>query len=418
MRAAMKAAPPVYVIGGYQTDYAKNWARSGKALSDLVIEAVQGGLSAARVDAHEVDVAHVGNFVAELFAGQGNLGGLFVEADPAFSGLPTARHEAACASGGVALLAATAEIEAGRYDVACVLGVELMRNVPGDTAAQHLAAAAWHPRETEGVRYVWPQLFSDLGDEYERRYGPLRREHLAALAKNAFANAKKNPNAQARGWSFDEASFGEDDAKNPVIAGRIRKQDCSQVTDGAAVVFLASARYARAHADRVGRRIEDVPLIKGWGHRTARMALRDKLAESRSHDYVFPHVRGTITDALERAGIGDVLGLSAIETHDCFTTTHYMAIDHFGITAPGESWKAIEDGTVLCGGSLPVNPSGGLTGVGHPVGATGVRMLLDAAKQVTGTAGDYQVPGARDVATLNLGGSATAAVSFVVGRAS
>ncbi len=95
-------------------------------------------------------------------------------------------------------------------------------------------------------------------------------------------------------------------------------------------------------------------------------------------------------------------------------TTEYMTIDHLGITAPGESWKAIEEGVIAPGGRLPVNPSGGLIGLGHPVGATGVRMLLDAWKQVAGEAGAYQVDGARNVATLNIGGSATTTVSFVV----
>ena len=91
-----------------------------------------------------------------------------------------------------------------------------------------------------------------------------------------------------------------------------------------------------------------------------------------------------------------------------------MAIDHLGLTAPGESWKAIEDGTIEMGGKLPINPSGGLIGLGHPVGATGVRMTLDAAKQVTDTAGDYQVDGAKRVQTLNIGGSTTTTVSFIV----
>ena len=92
-----------------------------------------------------------------------------------------------------------------------------------------------------------------------------------------------------------------------------------------------------------------------------------------------------------------------------------MAIDHLGLTAPGESWKAVEDGSIAMGGRLPVNPSGGLIGAGHPVGATGVRMALDAFKQVTATAGDCQVEGARTVQTLNIGGSTTTTVSLVVG---
>jgi acetyl-CoA C-acetyltransferase len=93
-----------------------------------------------------------------------------------------------------------------------------------------------------------------------------------------------------------------------------------------------------------------------------------------------------------------------------------MAIDHFGITAAGESWKALESGDIEMGGKIPVNASGGLIGLGHPVGTTGVRMLLDSFKQVTERAGDYQIQGARNVATLNIGGSATTTVSFIIGR--
>jgi acetyl-CoA C-acetyltransferase len=107
--------------------------------------------------------------------------------------------------------------------------------------------------------------------------------------------------------------------------------------------------------------------------------------------------------------------LDVIETHACFTTSEYMAIDHFGLTKPGESWKSIDDGIIEIGGKLPVNPSGGLIGCGHPVGATGARQLLDAYKQVVGIAGDYQVPGAKKVATLNIGGTATTNVCFIVG---
>jgi acetyl-CoA C-acetyltransferase len=130
---------------------------------------------------------------------------------------------------------------------------------------------------------------------------------------------------------------------------------------------------------------------------------------------VLPHVRATVVDAFRRAGIADVSGVDGIETHDCFTTSEYMAIDHFGITKPGESWKAVEEGTIEITGKTPINPSGGLIGAGHPVGATGVRQCLDSYKQITGTAGDYQIEGAKNFVTLNIGGSGTTSVSFVVG---
>lgn len=406
----------VYVLGGHQTDFAENWARNDVELFDGFVHTVRAGLETAGLEPEDVEVAHIGNFAAELFCNQGHLGGFFAAAHPAFSGLPAARHEAACASGSIALLSAAADIEAGRYGLAAVVGIEQMRNVPGQTAAEYIGGPAmWSGHECAGVTYPWPHLFSELAEEYDRRYG-LQQAHLAAIARNNFSNATRNPNAQTRRWQFTEASFAEDDEANPVIEGRIRKQDCGQITDGAAVVFLAGAERAAEYAERRGVALDELPWIKGWGHRTAPITYRQKIEESADSPYVFPHVRGAIKDAFSRAGIEGVEALDAIETHDCFTSTEYMAIDHFGITAPGESWKAVEEGDIEIGGRIPVNPSGGLIGLGHPVGATGVRMMLDSYKQVTGTAGDYQVEGARTVATLNIGGSATTTVSFVVGR--
>jgi len=404
----------VYILGGWQSDYSANWARQGMDLADAFAEAVGQGLAAVDLDPADIETGHVGNFAGELFAGQGLLGGFFGQVHPALDGLPTARHEAACASGSVAILAATAEIEAGRYDLACVVGIEQMRNVAGQVAAEHLGSAAWVGHEFQDARFLWPRAFSDLADEYDRRHG-LKYEHLMAIAENNFANGRRNPNAQTRDWRFGPGAFTADDVANPVVEGRTRKQDCGQVTDGTAVVFLASERRAKAYAFLRGVPLASLPRIKGWGHRSAPISYARKVEASRDQPYVFPQVRRAIEDARARAGITDVSQIDAVEVHDCFTATEYMAIDHLGLTAPGESWKAVEDGSIAMGGRLPVNPSGGLIGAGHPVGATGVRMALDAFKQVTGTAGDCQVEGAGTVQTLNIGGSTTTTVSLVVG---
>jgi acetyl-CoA C-acetyltransferase len=406
--------PEVYLLGGYQTDFARNWTKEKKHLNALMREGVEGALEATGVDPKDVEVGHVGNFAAELYCKQGHLGAFFIESNPVFSGLPTGRHEAACASGSIATLAAMAEIQAGWYDLACVVGIEQMKTVGATEGGDFLGTAAWYEHEAKGVEFPFPKLFGKLGDEYDRRYG-LKDEHLAAISALNYKNAKLNPNAQTRTWymSYDHAMSRDD--MNAAVGGRVRISDCSQVTDGSVVTFLASRSYAEKYAKQRGISLASIPRILGFGHHTARLLFTDKVAESKDAEYVLPHVRATITDAWKRAGLSGVSDIHGIETHDCFTTSEYMAIDHFGITRPGESWKAVEEGVLEIGGKTPINPSGGLIGAGHPVGATGVRQLLDCYKQVTGTAGDYQVEGAKRFQTLNIGGSGTTSVSFVVG---
>ncbi len=408
------STPEVFVLGGYQTDFGRNWTKERKHFSALMRESVVGAMETVDIAAEDIQSAHVGNFAAELYCMQGHLGAFFTEVDPEFSGLPTSRHEAACASGSIALLAASAEIEAGRYDMQAVVGIEQMKTVDSALGGSYLGTAAWYEKEAEGIEFPFPKLFGRLGDEYDARYG-LQDEHLAEISRLNYDNAKLNPNAQTRTWYMNRdhaLSRGDDNAQ---VGGRIRLADCSQVTDGAVCVFLASRRYAQEYAAKRGISINDIPRIKGWGHNTARLRFEDKVAESKDAEYVLPHVRSTVTSAMERAGMSGVEDIDGIETHDCFTTSEYMAIDHFGITAPGESWKAVEEGWLEIDGKTPINPSGGLIGAGHPVGATGVRQLLDATKQVTGQAGDYQVAGAKNFQTLNIGGSGTTSCSFIVG---
>lgn len=405
---------PVYILGGYQTDFARNWMKEGGDVVALMKESVVEGLAATGIDSKEVEVAHVGNFAAELYCKQGHLGGFLAEIDPAMSGIPTSRHEAACASGSVSMMMAGAEIEAGRYNLALVLGVEQMKTVDPSTGGDFLGTAAWYDQEAKGVEFPFPKLFGRLGDEYEKRFG-LKDEHLARIAAINFSNARRNPKAQTRGWFTNETqNLTSGKYANPV-AGRLKVRDCSQVTDGAVSLFLASESFARTYAARRGLKLEQVPRILGWGHRTAPMRFDAKVAESKNSPYVLPHTRQAIVDAFRRAGIADVWGVQGIETHDCFTTSEYMAIDHFGMTKPGEGWKAVEEGVIELGGKLPINASGGLIGGGHPVGATGVRQALDASNQVLGKAGEYQIDGAKKIATLNIGGSGTTTVAMVIG---
>jgi acetyl-CoA C-acetyltransferase len=402
----------VWILGGFQSDFARNLTREGLDFADLTAAVVTATLEAAKIAACDIGVIHVGNAFGEMFAAQGHLGGMPASVVDGLWNTPSSRHEAACASGSVAALAAIADLRSGAYETALVVGVELEKTVPGDTAAQYLGAAAWTGHEGRDATFTWPHMFDRVAAEYNRRYG-IDDSHLRAIAQLNFANARANPNAQTRDWTVPDllAGRGEDaldNEINPVVEGRIRRFDCSQMTDGGAGVVLVGDDYLRAHPDArpIGR-------IEGWGHRTVGLGLQQKLDRSADDPYVMPHVRRAVLDAFDRARVS-LDDLDGIEVHDCFTPSEYLAIDHIGLTGPGESWKAIENGEIEIGGRLPVNPSGGLIGGGHPVGATGVRMLLDAAKQVSGTAGDYQVDGATTFGTLNFGGSTATTVSFVV----
>ena len=406
---------PVYILGGAQSDFARNWTKEGKHFVAVMRETVTDALETTRIEPRDVQTAHVGNFAAELYSKQGQLGAFFLETDPSFTGLPTSRHEAACASGSIAILAASADIEAGRYDLAAVVGLEQMKTVDTVTGGDFLGTAGWYERECKGKDYPFPRLFGRLGDEYDKRYG-LKDEHLAHISAVNYSNARRNPLAQTRNWFMSESNAQQESKFNQVIAGRIKVSDCSQVTDGCSMIFLASEKFAAEYAKRRGIRLEELPRILGWGHHTAPIEFDTKVLESKDDRYVLPHTRQAIVDALARAEIKSVWDVNGIETHDCFTTSEYMAIDHFGLTEPGESWKAIEEGVIELGGKMPINPSGGLIGAGHPVGATGVRQMLDCYRQVTGKAGDYQVDGAKRFGMLNIGGSGTTSCAFVVGR--
>ncbi len=397
----------VTILGGFQTDFSTNIAKAGQGMADLVRESIEGTLTDAGIEPGDIESIHVGNAFGQLYTGQGHLGAMPASVIPELWGVPSMRHEAACASASMAALSAMAEIESGRYDCVLVLGAEQERNMPGAQAASVQTAAAWVGHETEGIEFFWPYAFDRVAAEYDARYG-IDDEHLRAIGQLNLMNAKANPNAQTRAWQLSSDSFGTDDHVNPVVHGRLRRNDCTQITDGGAGIVLVSDRWL-AERGRTGR-----ARIAGWGHTTVGLGLEEKMQHSANEPFVMPHVRRAITDAFARSGIEGVDDLDLIETHDCMTPSEYMAIDHFGITAPGESWKAIENGDLERDGRIPVNPSGGLIGGGHPVGATGARMLLDATKQVSATAGDYQIDGARRAATLNIGGSTATTACFVV----
>lgn len=412
----------VYVLGGAQTDFERNWSKEGKGVIALLKEVIDDGLKNINITYDDIIdlnkqgkvACFVGNFIAELYVDQGHLGALLTEVNPAFYGVPSARYEAACASGSVALDAAITKIKAEDYELALVIGWELMKTVGPKICGDYLGRAAVYEDEAKGIDFPFPKLFGQLADETILKYEVDEKRYLDSLARISvinYENAKRNPHAQTRKWFMnEEQAKTRDTATNSMVGGKLVVSDCSQVTDGAVFVAIASEKFVKEKYNH-----KEFPIVKGWGHRVAPMSFNKKMQESSDDEYILPWTRRAVVDAYERAGL-KVDNMDFFETHDCFTSSEYAAISAFGITKPGRELEAIEGGLINFEGKQPINPSGGLIGCGHPVGASGVRMFLDLYKQVAGKAGGYQLKKADNGMMLNIGGSATTNYVFIVGK--
>lgn len=412
----------IFILGGAQTDFERNWSKEGKGVVALLKEVIDDGLNDIGLTYKDVKdlndkgkiACFVGNFIGEYYIDQGHLGALLTEVHPAFYGVPSARYEAACASGSVALDAAITKLRAGDYEIVFVIGWELMKTVDAKTCGDFLGRAALYEEEAAGVDYPFPKLFGKLADKTIEKYKLDEERYLDNLAKIAvinYQNAKRNPNAQTKKWFMNEAqASSRGTSTNGFIGGKLGISDCSQVTDGAAFVALASDLFVKEKFNNY-----NYPIVKGWGHRVAPMKFEEKINESSDSKYILKWTRQAVMDAYNRACL-NVDDIDFFETHDCFTSSEYVAISAFGLTQPGEEYKAIENNLISFNGEKPINPSGGLIGCGHPVGASGVRMFLDLYKQVAGKAEGYQLTKANNGMMLNIGGSATTNYVFIVGK--
>ena len=246
----------VYILGGAQTDFERNWKKEGKGLVALLKEVMTDGLNDAGLTFEDVKKLNkdnkvgcfVGNFIAEKYIDQGHLGAFLTEVDSAFYGVPSARYEAACASSSVAIDAAQTKIMAGEYDVAIIVGWELMKTVDSTVGGDFLGRAAYYEKESKGIDLPFPKLFGRLADETLKKYPELDEKRymnaLASISVNNYANAKRNPLAQTRKWfmSYEQACQRGTET-NPLVGGKLAISDCSQVTDGAVVVVLASEKF-------------------------------------------------------------------------------------------------------------------------------------------------------------------------------
>jgi acetyl-CoA C-acetyltransferase len=346
-------------------------------------------LEHAGVGAEAVDGIYVG-VMNNGFSKQDFQASLVALADDRLANTPATRVENACATGSAALYAALDFVEAGRGRIALVVGAEKMTGVATSQAGEVLLGASYHRDEAQ-VDGGFAGIFGRIAQGYFQRYGD-RSEELARIAAKNHRNGVANPWAQMRkdlGFEFCNTVS----ERNPYVAAPLRRTDCSLISDGAAALVVADADVAQTLERAIGFR--------------ARRQVNDFLPLSRRDPTAFDGARQAWSRALEDGDL-TLADLSLVETHDCFTIAELIEYEAMGLAKPGEGYRVVREGLAEKGGRLPVNPSGGLKSKGHPIGATGVSMHVMAALQLTGEAGEMQIPGATVAGVFNMGGAAVA----------
>jgi acetyl-CoA C-acetyltransferase len=363
--------------------------QDGRDIETMLVEVAAAAIADAGLEPAEIDAIYLGTlnggFVRQEFPAS-----LVLQVDPALRFKPATRVENACATGSAAIHQGLNTIAAKKARRVLVVGVEKMTEVSGQAVGDILIKCSYVKEEAD-IPAGFAGVFGRIAEAYFQRYGD-RSDALARIAAKNHANGARNPLAHMQkdvGYEFCRTVSD----KNPLVAGPLRRTDCSLVSDGAAALVLADIDTA-------------LGMDKAVVFRAAEQ-VNDFLPMSRRDAVAFEGPELAWKRALAAAGmaIGD---LSLVETHDCFTIAELIAYEAMGLTPTGQGHVAIDEGWTAMGGRLPVNPSGGLKAKGHPIGATGVSMHVLAAMQLTGTAGGIQVPGARTAGIFNMGGAAVA----------
>jgi len=382
----------VSIVGSGHTKFGRLDALS---LEDLIVSAAQEALAEAQLDASDVDAVYLGNFnsglVPDSFASS-----LIHQASPKLRFKPATRCENACASGSAAIFSAMNAINAGEADVVLVVGAEKMTSRSTPEVTRALAGAGYQNDAAEAA-LSFPELFGIAAQQYTERYqSPL--EAMAHIASKNHHNAMLNPLAQMhREMDFEACNTVSD--KNPLVAPPLRLTDCSLISDGAAALVLVSPRRAKSFQREVA--------ILGKAH------ISDLLPMSTRDFLAFEGPEMALKNAIANAGI-TLDDINFAEVHDCFTIAELLIYEAMGLTPKGQGYRALNDGTVMRDGALPVNLSGGLKAKGHPVGATGVSMHAISFRQLTGQAGELQLNGAGLGLVFNMGGAAVANYATVL----
>jgi len=377
----------VAIVGMGCTRFGELWGRS---TADLVVEAATDCLASAGVAKNQVDAYWVGTM-------DSGYSGLTVSMSLKTEGRPVTRVENLCASGSESIRGAAYAVAAGAYDCVMAVGVEKLKDSGFSGLVRHDPPDDGSLPETSA-----PAAFSYLAPAYQSAYGvddDTMRAVLSHIAAKNHANGARNPRAQFRSPVSPDTV-----TKAPRVAGNLGVLDCSGVADGAAAALIVRAEHAHRYTDRP-MWIKALSVVAGSGR-----TILDEEASFHS----LPEVTACAADAYAQAGLGDPRReLSLAEVHDCFTPTELVLMEDLRFSEPGTAWRDVLDGVFDHDGSLPVNVDGGLKSFGHPIGATGLRMMFECWLQFRGEAGERQLATPRLGLTHNLGGRPGRCVCFI-----
>jgi acetyl-CoA C-acetyltransferase len=378
----------VTIVGMGCTPFGEHW---GKGVDDLLVDAATEALGSAGVKLDDVDAFWLGTM------GSG-VSGLTLSRPMKIDYRPVSRLENMCATGSEAFRNACYAVASGAYDLVMAIGVEKLK----DSGFSGLTGNA-PPSDGTAPALTAPALFSLLAPAYCKKYGVDDAEMKEVLTRIAWKNHRNgalNPRAQ-----FKKEVAKEVICNSPLVAGPLGIFDCSGVSDGSASAIICRAEDAHRYTDNP-LYVKALSFVSGPGAGPI----------DPEYDYTtFNEVVRSAADAYHQAGIEDPRAeLAMAEVHDCFTPTELVLMEDLGFAPRGMAWKEVLAGTFDLDGELAVNPDGGLKSFGHPIGASGLRMLFEAWLQLRGEAGPRQISNGKKLGlTHNLGGSPGECVSFV-----
>lgn len=375
----------INVLGVSTTEFGELWRKSPRTLAK---QAMKGALDDAKLDPKQIDALFVGNMLAGILGNQANLGPLFAE--ELGLTIPAIRIEGACASGGLALNSGINSILSGQYKNVLVLGVEKMTDSSQDEVTTGLMAAGSDSERMAGATF--PGIYALIAQAYMENFG-ISEETLAAVSVKNHYHGSLNDKAQ-----FRKVITVEDVMNSGKIADPLKLLDCSPISDGASAVVISSENNKRKPV-----------------YITASEVATDTLAlHDRSSFVSLSSVVRASQQAYKKAGIKPE-DVDIAEIHDCFSIAEAIAVEDLGFSKKGQGAKDIEEGLMTIGkGKIITNPSGGLKACGHPVGATGIKQIVEITQQLRGEGGSRQVKGAKIGLTHNVGGSGAVAAIHIL----